>query len=225
MSETIYALMPKAMQAIGAIGKDHQVTGGGPSYRFRSIDDVLSKCGPVLARLGITVTANVTHHNVDHWLQPDKNGVEKMNFHATLLMQVTFFGPGGDFVMNTLPGEGLDYAGDKATNKAISAAFKYGMFLGLVIPVDAKSIIDSDRERRREAVQGKAAAAAPGTHVDTKVDLARKAITLADSKSLVKFQVAFAQKVAAGGHYTEAEAKTIAQLLQTRENQLVAEQN
>lgn len=61
-------------------------------------------------------------------------------------MDVQFFAPDGSSICHTACGEGLDFGGDKATNKAMSAAYKYAMFLGLAIPVDASAVEDGDSE-------------------------------------------------------------------------------
>jgi hypothetical protein len=56
-----------------------------------------------------------------------------------------FYGPAGDNVTATTLGEASDTA-DKASNKAMSAALKYALMQTFMIPVDAGSLDDGDRD-------------------------------------------------------------------------------
>jgi hypothetical protein len=56
-----------------------------------------------------------------------------------------FYGPAGDHVTAVTMGEASDVA-DKASNKAMSAALKYALIHTFMIPVDAKSLDDGDRD-------------------------------------------------------------------------------
>jgi hypothetical protein len=64
-----------------------------------------------------------------------------------VLMRIAFhfYGPAGDHVTAITLGEGSDFA-DKAANKAMSAALKYALIHTFMIPVDAKSLDDGDRD-------------------------------------------------------------------------------
>jgi hypothetical protein len=56
-----------------------------------------------------------------------------------------FYGPAGDRVTAVTMGEASDVA-DKASNKAMSAALKYALIHTFMIPVDAGSLDDGDRD-------------------------------------------------------------------------------
>lgn len=147
----IHELMPKVMEDVGVIAKSSQNTQ--QKYNFRGVDAALSKVNPVLIRHGISVTVEVIRHRVTISEQQRQGKDPQKQYHATLRMKVTFYAADGSSLVNTLAGEGLDYGGDKATNKAMSAAFKYGLFFGLVIPVHKSEIEDSDRDERRKPKQ------------------------------------------------------------------------
>jgi hypothetical protein len=183
----IHELLPRVMADIGSIGKTKRNTHQG--YDFRGVDDALNVCGPILVRHGVSVSVSVRSHSVN--VLDGKDGKKK--YHATLLMALTFWAPDGSSIENVLAGEALDTEGDKATNKAMSAAYKYGIFLGLVVPVASKSIEDSDRGDSRNGHS-----ASPQTAAST-FGVALAAIrNAANPKALDKFAARVIEKVDAG---------------------------
>jgi len=142
-TKDIYALMPLFIRDVGAIpkGKKNPALG----YKFRSIDDVLNAVHPVVVKHGISLSFECHDYHTEVIIRTVmKSGKPTDNqvYRATLLLSLTFWAPDGSSVTSTAAGEGLDFGGDKATNKAMSAAFKYACFFGLAIPfVEAE---DSD---------------------------------------------------------------------------------
>jgi hypothetical protein len=140
----IYLLLPKVMEEVGAIGKgqrnDHH------DYNFRGIDDALNHCGPVLVKHGVSVSVMVHDYHVERIRTSQSEHKERVESYVDLILCVTFHAPDGSSMTNELAGEGQDFGGDKATNKAMAAAFKYGLFFGLVIPVGEKVLDDSDHD-------------------------------------------------------------------------------
>lgn len=139
MEGQIFTLLPKIMAAVGFIGKEQE--NAAQHYRFRGIDQVLTKLSAALLQHSCMVSCKMLAHKVEHWVD-DKM---KDKYHATLTMEMTFFAPDGSSIVNSMAGEALDTNGDKATAKALAQAFKYGAFLGLVLPVTRGLIPDSDR--------------------------------------------------------------------------------
>ncbi len=136
----IYKLMPLVIRDVGAIPKANQ--NKAQNYRFRSIDDVLNAIHPVLVQHNVAISFETTDYKTDVTTRKVGNK-ESQVYRATLLMRVTFWASDGSSITSTAAGEGLDYGGDKATNKAMSAAFKYACFFGLAIPFVETD--DSDR--------------------------------------------------------------------------------
>lgn len=140
----INKLLPLVMKDIGAIGKKHK-NSQGAGYNFRSIEDALNFIQPVLIQHSISLSTNcrdIHHYQITEQVKVNK---ERQIYRTTLVMDVEFFAEDGSSRKFSSVGEGLDYGSDKASNKAMSAAFKYAMFLGLAIPIEAKQIDDSDR--------------------------------------------------------------------------------
>lgn len=125
----IYEAIPKVAKAIGSIGKDRQNQQQG--FRFRGIDDVYNACHGPMVEHGVFCTTEVSDL-VREERQTAKGGVL---FYTMLKLKVTFWAGDGSSVSTTTAGEAMD-SGDKATNKAMSAALKYAFFQTFVIPVE-----------------------------------------------------------------------------------------
>lgn len=152
----IYRLMPQVIRDVGAIPKTNR--NKAQNYKFRSIDDVLNAIHPVLVKHGISISFVVMEYKTETIARsvPGKAGNV---YRATLLMAVSFWAEDGSCITSTAAGEGLDFGSDKATNKAMSAAFKYACFFGLAIPfVD---VDDSDRSSTKLPPESKPASKAP----------------------------------------------------------------
>lgn len=129
MSTNIFTLMPKVMADIGAIGKDRKNEKQG--YKFRGIDDVYNAANSALSKNGVFSVPTVL----------EETRSERTNANGTLLFSVfmkikyTFYAPDGSFIESVISSEAFD-SGDKATNKALSAAQKYAFLQIFCIPTE-----------------------------------------------------------------------------------------
>lgn len=133
----------KAINAVQAalaqegIGKDRKNDQQG--YKFRGIDDVYNALAPLLARHGLCILPRCT----------ERICVERTNAKGTALFYVTVCAE-FDFVASedgskhtvTTYGEAMD-SGDKATNKAMSAAYKYAAMQAFSIPTEGDNDADA----------------------------------------------------------------------------------
>lgn len=130
----IYKKMNEVMKEIGAIGKNQKNQAQG--FKFRGIDDMLNNLYPALIKHGVFITPRCTseaHELKEVTRSSGKTGVDK---HVTILMEYDFFAEDGSKVtVGPIPAEGLD-SGDKATNKALSAALKYALIQTFSIPTE-----------------------------------------------------------------------------------------
>jgi hypothetical protein len=138
----IYQKMPRIMEDVGAIPKGHKNTA--QNYRFRSIEDALNVIQPILIKHGVAVAFRSENYKTEAITEKKSPTADRTIYRASLTMHVTFYAEDGSSMESVSAGEGLDFGGDKATNKAQSSAFKYAMFLGLCIPV--ADLDDSDRD-------------------------------------------------------------------------------
>lgn len=155
---SIYEVLPKLMSEIGGIAKDrknqHQ------NYQFRGIDDVLNAVGPACAKFGVCVSPTIHDFEIRKEDFTDKYGNEKFRIHTTLKLRIEFTAQDGSKHVAEAIGEAMDTQGDKATNKAMSIAFKYACFMGLVIPVEG-ALDDSDNDDKQPESASKSPPAAP----------------------------------------------------------------
>lgn len=137
----IYKAMLGVMHDIGAIGKDkvNQGYGNNKGYKFRGIDQVYNALQPALIKNGVFPSPCV--HKEER--EERKNSKGTLLFYSRLTVTYRFYAEDGSYVEATVIGEAMD-SGDKATNKAMSAAYKYACFQVFCIPTE--EMIDSDRD-------------------------------------------------------------------------------
>lgn len=124
-------------------------------YNFRGIDDVLKELHPLLGKHGVFLAPDVVEREYEE--RVSKSGT--VGHCAHLHVRFRVYGPEGDSVELSTWGEGLDY-GDKATNKAATAAFKYALFELFAVSDPAD---DGDHETPEGGRTEPRAPAAPAT--------------------------------------------------------------
>jgi hypothetical protein len=125
----IYRAIGAIMSEIGPVGKDG--FNQAQKFKFRSIEAVANAAHGLLAKHGVFCAPVCTDKQVgDRAL-----GTGKTVMHAVLTMQYTFYAADGSSIVVTTLGEGMD-SGDKAVNKAMSAAFKYALLQLFCIPTE-----------------------------------------------------------------------------------------
>ena len=134
MSNLIYKKMSDVMKDVGAIGKDQKNTQQG--FKFRGIDQFVNALYPALTKHGVFMSPRAVdfHQELKDVVRGSgKAGVDK---HVSILMEYDFYAEDGSKVtVGPVPAEGLD-SGDKATNKALSAALKYALIQTFSIPTE-----------------------------------------------------------------------------------------
>ena len=151
MEGQIFGLIGKAMEDIGAIGKDSVNKQQG--FKYRGIDAVMNGLNPVLRKYGLVLTPEVLNHQREE-RQTSSGG---RLIYSILTMRYTMYAPDGSSVSAVVIGEGMD-SGDKASNKAMSVAMKYAMFQLFCIPTE--EMIDPDSETPPESAPAQKAPAA-----------------------------------------------------------------
>lgn len=123
----------------------------GEGYRFRGIDDIYNCVGPIMADKGLVILTRCV----------SREYVERTSSRGNALIYVTVkaefdFISSFDGSKHTVVtyGEAMD-SGDKATNKAMSAAFKYAIIQGFCIPTK----VDNDADASTHEVMPKRPAA------------------------------------------------------------------
>lgn len=129
----------KVYQAIAAVSAQLAKDGIGKSrenkqqgFKFRGIDETLNALAPVLSSHGLVVLPRMLTRQITE--RESRNG----GVLFSVVVEAEFdFVAAEDGSMHTVRtfGEAMD-SGDKATNKAMSIAYKYAAFLAFCIPVE-----------------------------------------------------------------------------------------
>jgi len=127
---TIYAALAEVMVEVGHVSKDARNPQGG--YNFRGIDAVVNAVNPALRKHKVIVVPQVLEYHYGEILV-GKNRTPMG--HARVIVEYTFYGPAGDSIGTSAPGEAFD-SGDKATPKAMSVAFRTALLQSLALPTD-----------------------------------------------------------------------------------------
>lgn len=131
---SVYQLMAQVMRDVKNVGKNG--VNKSQNYSFRGVDDAIGALAQPLRDHGVFMTPEVLDFHTE--VRGKMNAVRmRVAFH--------FYGPAGDKVTSVTLGEASDVA-DKASNKAMSAALKYALIHTFMIPVDAGSLDDGDRD-------------------------------------------------------------------------------
>ena len=133
----------KAINAVQAelaktgIAKDKRNAQQG--YNFRGIDDVYLAIAPLLAKHGLCILPRVVSREVTE-RQTQKGGIL---FYTVVKMEFDFVcAEDGSKHTVTTVGEAMD-SGDKSSNKAMSAAYKYAAFQAFAIPTEGDNDADA----------------------------------------------------------------------------------
>lgn len=162
----IYKKMSEVMRDIGSVGKDQKNQAQG--FKFRGIDQFVNSLYPALTKHGVFMAPRCVseqHELKEVTRGSGKAGIDK---HVTILMEYDFFAEDGSKVtVGPIPAEGLD-SGDKATNKALSAALKYALIQTFAIPTEdmAEADLESPEIGRRSSNSVSTIATSSANNVD-----------------------------------------------------------
>lgn len=150
---------PQVYQAIAAIQGELAKVGiaktrkntQGSGYMFRGIDDVYAALSPLLAAHSLVIIPRIVGRELVE--RQSKSGGSL--FYVTVEAEFDFVSAiDGTTHTAVTYGEAMD-SGDKATNKAMSAAYKYAAFLTFAIPTEGDNDADAtSHEVVREKVPG-----------------------------------------------------------------------
>ena len=142
----------KVYQAINAVQSDLAKSGIGKdstntfdNYKFRGIDAVYNALAPLLAKHGLCVLPRMLTRTCEERVS-QKGGAL---FYVTVEAEFDFVSAedGSKHTVKTF-GEAMD-RGDKATNKAMSAAYKYAAFQSFAIPTEGDNDADASSHEVR----------------------------------------------------------------------------
>ncbi len=140
----IYAAICGVMEDVGAVGKNDY--NKSQNFRYRGIDAVMNTLNPAMIKHKIFCTPEVIEQSREE--RTTKGGGALI--YSVCRIRYRFFTIDGSYVDTVVVGEGMD-SGDKATNKAMSVAFKYACFQTFCIPTE-NLMDDPDKETPEESI-------------------------------------------------------------------------
>jgi len=135
----VYEAINKVQDALSKIGIAKDSKNQAQNFNFRGIDAVYNAMSPLLAQHGLCILPRMLSRSCE----------ERVNAKGTALFYVTVEAEfdlvsaedGSKHTIKTF-GEAMD-SGDKATNKAMSAAYKYACFQSFAIPTEGDNDADA----------------------------------------------------------------------------------
>lgn len=135
----VYQLISRIQAALSKEGITKDRNNAQQGYKFRGIDDVFNAVAPLLSQHGLCILPFVLDRQVTE--KQSKNGGAL--FYVTVRVRFTFISShDGSKHEVEMYGEAMD-SGDKATNKALSAAYKYACLQAFSIPTEGENDADA----------------------------------------------------------------------------------
>jgi hypothetical protein len=126
---------------------------------FRGIDAVMNAINPALVKNKVFIVPEI----IDQTREERTNTKGTTLIYSMCKIKYTFYAEDGSSISCVVIGEGMD-TGDKATNKAMSIAFKYACFQVFCIPTEEMADPDA------ECHEVKAKAEEPKSDLETRRD-------------------------------------------------------
>lgn len=135
--KNIFETINAVMEEIGAVGKNSR--NEKQKYMYRGVDDVMNALNPAFIKHKLFMVPEV----VSQTREERQTANDKNLIYSVLSVKYTFYAEDGSSIYAIVPGEGMD-SGDKASNKAMSSAFKYACFQ--VFCIATEEMKDPDAE-------------------------------------------------------------------------------
>ena len=198
----VYQAINKVQADLARVGISKARTNSqGAGYKFRGIDDVFNALSPLLATHGLCILPRMLTRACEERMSKSGGNL----FYVTVEAEFDLVAAedGSKHTIRTF-GEAMD-SGDKATNKAMSAAYKYAAMQAFSIPTEG----DNDTENHTHEVM-------PKSKVNHNA-MQDHLTAIQDAKNVEELQTAFKNAYKAAGTDKEwLEAVTAAKDLMKR---------
>ena len=147
----VYQAINKVQADLARVGISKARTNSqGAGYNFRGIDDLFNALSPLLANHGLCILPRMLTRNCEERMSKSGGNL----FYVTVEAEFDLVSAedGSKHTIRTF-GEAMD-SGDKATNKAMSAAYKYAAMQAFSIPTEG----DNDTENHTHEIMPKSSA-------------------------------------------------------------------
>jgi len=132
----IYEMLSKASARIAqkGVGKTGVYSDGKANWNFREYDKIMVAVTAAMNECGLSLVPLVESEILEERVKKTQYG-ETVRYYARVRVRYTLYASDGSHVESVMIGEGLD-SGDKAINKALTAAHKYLCMQLFAIPVE-----------------------------------------------------------------------------------------
>lgn len=129
----VYSAIASVMSDLSKIGIGKDKENKQQGFKYRGVDEVMNVLAPILSRHGLVILPRVTKREVTE--RQSKSG--SALFYVALDIEFDFVAAedGSKHTVGPVIGEAMD-SGDKASNKAMSIAYKYACFQAFCIPTE-----------------------------------------------------------------------------------------
>jgi hypothetical protein len=135
----VYTAISAVMANLAKNGISKERRNDSQGYAFRGIDDVYNALAPALSEHGLCILPQVKGRSVTEKVNSRGNTL----FYVCVDVDFAFVSiKDGSHHTVSVSGEAMD-SGDKATNKAMSAAYKYACIQAFCIPTEGDNDADS----------------------------------------------------------------------------------
>lgn len=150
MSEkSVYSAISAVAKEMAEAGIAKNSKNKSQGFTFRGIDAVYNALAPALVRNGLLILPRMTERTVTERKSQSGGAL----FYVTVKAEFDFVSTGDGSVHTvSMYGEAMD-SGDKATNKAMSIAYKYAAFQAFCIPTE-ETTIDADADSHQVVARG-----------------------------------------------------------------------
>jgi hypothetical protein len=142
MPQSVYAKIAAVQSELAKVGisKSRKNQTPGQQYNFRGIDEVYNTLAPLMAEHGLCILPRIVEHSISE-RGKTRNGNAIFSAIVTAEFDFVSADDGSIHVVRTM-GEAMD-SSDKATNKAMSAAYKYAALMTFAIPTEGDNDADA----------------------------------------------------------------------------------
>lgn len=144
--EKIFESIAKVMEDIKAVEKDS--VNEQQKFKYRGIDAVMNALNPALVKNKVFIIPQV----LEQTREERKTARGGNMIYTVLRVKYTFYAEDGSFIEAIVAGEGMD-SGDKSSNKALAAAFKYACFQVFCIPTEEMKDPDADTQEESTKIE------------------------------------------------------------------------
>lgn len=142
----VYSAIAAVMSDLSKIGIGKEKKNAQQGFMYRGVDDVMNALAPIISKHGLVILPRVTKREIIE--RQSKSGGAL--FYVTLDMEFDFVAAedASKHVVGPIIGEAMD-SGDKASNKAMSIAYKYACFQAFCIPTEG----DNDPDEQSHEIK------------------------------------------------------------------------